>query len=82
MNGAFLEKPAQSHVKPAHSLVVKTWRVLVVICHVSHLWKRDGCQRSKMLSYTANFNCEVVYCAEEKGNCKATAVFGVDESNV
>jgi transposase-like protein len=41
-----------------------------------------GCQKSKRLSYTAKFKCEVIQCAEEKGNCKAAAIFGVDESNV
>jgi transposase-like protein len=39
-------------------------------------------QKSKRLSYTAEFKCEVIQCAEEMGNCKAAAVFGVDESNI
>jgi len=26
--------------------------------------------------------CEVIWCAQDKGNCKAAAIFGVDESNV
>jgi len=30
----------------------------------------------------AKFKREVIRCAEDKGNCKATAIFGVDESNV
>jgi len=30
----------------------------------------------------AKFECEVIWCAEEKGNRKAAAIFGVDESNV
>jgi hypothetical protein len=30
----------------------------------------------------AKFKCEVIRCAEEKGNCKASAIFGVDESNI
>jgi hypothetical protein len=30
----------------------------------------------------AKFNREVIRCAEEKGNRKATGIFGVDESNV
>jgi hypothetical protein len=30
----------------------------------------------------AKFKCEVIRCAEEKRNCKATAIFEVDESNV
>jgi transposase-like protein len=42
----------------------------------------EGCQKSKRLSYTAKFKHEVIWCAEEKGNCKAAAIFGVDESNV
>jgi hypothetical protein len=42
----------------------------------------EGCQKSKRLSYTAKFKHEVIRCAEEKGNHKAAATFGVDESNV
>jgi hypothetical protein len=30
----------------------------------------------------AKFKCEVIRSAEEKGNRKATAVFGVDGSNI
>jgi len=30
----------------------------------------------------AKFKREVIWCAEDKGRRKATAVFGVDESNV
>jgi hypothetical protein len=41
----------------------------------------EGCQKSKRLSYTAKFIREVIRCAEEKGNYKAAAIFGVDESN-
>ena len=44
--------------------------------------KEEGCQKSKRLSYTAKFKREVIRCTEEKGNRKAAAVFGVDESNV
>jgi len=39
-------------------------------------------QKSKRLSYTAKFKCEVIRYAEDKGNGKAAAIFGVDESNV
>jgi len=42
----------------------------------------EGCQKSKRLSYMAKFKCEVIRCAEDKGNCKAAAVFEVDESNI
>jgi transposase-like protein len=42
----------------------------------------EGRQKSKKLSYMAEFKREVIQCAEEKGNCKAAAIFGVDESNV
>jgi hypothetical protein len=42
----------------------------------------EGCQKSNRLSYMAKFTCEVIRCTEEKGNCKAAAIFGVDESNV
>jgi transposase-like protein len=41
-----------------------------------------GRQKSKRLSYTAKFKCEVIRCAEKKGNRKAAAIFGVHESNV
>jgi hypothetical protein len=41
----------------------------------------EGCQKSKRLPYTAKFKREVVQCAE-KGNHRAAAIFGVDESNV
>jgi len=46
------------------------------------LVKEEGRQKSKRLSYTAKFKREVIRCAEDKGNCKAAAIFGVDESNV
>jgi hypothetical protein len=42
----------------------------------------EGRQKSKSQSYTAKFKREVIRCAEEKENRKATAIFGVDESNV
>jgi hypothetical protein len=42
----------------------------------------EGCQKSKRLSYMAKFKREVIWCAQEKGNHKAAANFGVDESNV
>jgi transposase-like protein len=42
----------------------------------------EGRQKSKRLTYTVKFKREVIQCAEEKGNCKAAAIFGVDESNV
>jgi len=42
----------------------------------------DGRQKSKRLSYMAKFKCEVIRCTEDKGNGKAAAIFGVDESNV
>ena len=41
----------------------------------------EGRQKSKRLSYTAKFKREVIRCAE-KGNRKAAAIFGVNESNV
>jgi hypothetical protein len=41
----------------------------------------EGRQISKRLSYTAKFKREVIRCAE-KGNCKAAAISGVNESNV
>jgi len=42
----------------------------------------EGCQKSQRLSYTAKFKREVIRCAENKGNCKAAAIFAADESNV
>jgi hypothetical protein len=39
---AFLNKRAQSHLKPARALVVEKWKVLIPICHVPKLWKRDA----------------------------------------
>jgi hypothetical protein len=42
----------------------------------------EGHQKSKRLSYTAKFKREVIWCAEEKGNRKATVIFGVHESNI
>jgi hypothetical protein len=42
----------------------------------------DGQQKSKTLIYMAKFRREVLWCTEDKGNCKAAAVLKVDESNV
>jgi hypothetical protein len=42
----------------------------------------ERCQKSKRQSYTAKFKHEAVQCAEEKRNCKAAAIFAIDESNV
>jgi len=42
----------------------------------------EGNQKYKRLSYTAKFKREVIWCAEDKGNCKAVTISGVDESNV
>jgi hypothetical protein len=42
----------------------------------------EGHQKSERLSYTAKFKREVTQCAEKKGNRKAVAIFGVDESNI
>jgi len=42
----------------------------------------EGHQKSKRLSYMAKFKREVIRCAEDKGNRKAAAIFGVYESNV
>jgi len=41
----------------------------------------EGRQKSKRLSCKAKFKREVIRCAEDKGNRKAAAIFGV-ESNV
>jgi hypothetical protein len=42
----------------------------------------EGRQKTKRLSYMAKFKHEVVWCAEEKGNCRAGAIFGYNESDV
>jgi hypothetical protein len=42
----------------------------------------EGHQKSKRVSYMAKFKREVILGTEEKGNCKAATIFGVDESNV
>jgi hypothetical protein len=42
----------------------------------------EGCQISKRLSNTIKIKCEVIWCADEKGNRKAAATSGIDESNV
>jgi hypothetical protein len=39
----------------------------------------EGRLKSKRLSYMAKFKREVIQCAEENGNHKAAAIFGVDE---
>jgi hypothetical protein len=38
---AFLNKRTQFRLKPAHTLVVETWKVFIPIFHVPYLWKRD-----------------------------------------
>jgi hypothetical protein len=42
----------------------------------------EGWQKSTILPYTAKFKCEFVWCTEEKGDRKTTAILGVDENNV
>jgi hypothetical protein len=39
---AFLNKHAQSHLKPACALLVEMWKVLIPICRVPYLWERDA----------------------------------------
>jgi hypothetical protein len=39
---AFLNKRAQSRLQPARAIVVETWKVLIPICRVPQLWKRDA----------------------------------------
>jgi hypothetical protein len=35
----------------------------------------EECQKSEKLSYMAKLRREVVWCAEQKGNCKGAAIF-------
>ena len=42
----------------------------------------EGRQKSKRLTYMAKFKREVMQCTEDRGNRKAAAIFGVDNSNV
>jgi hypothetical protein len=42
----------------------------------------ESYQKSKRISYSAKFRHEVVQCAQQKGNHKPAAIFGVYESNV
>ena len=42
----------------------------------------EGRQESKRLSCTGKFEREVILCSVDKGNLKAAAIFGFDESNV
>jgi hypothetical protein len=42
----------------------------------------EGRQKSGRLSYMAEFKHQVVWCMEEKVNCKAPDIFRVDESNI
>jgi hypothetical protein len=42
----------------------------------------EGRQKSRRLSFMSKFKREFNRCAEDKGDRKATAIFGVDESNV
>jgi hypothetical protein len=60
---AFLNKHAQSHLKPARALVVESWKVLYTVV------MEEGCQKSERLPYTAKLKREVIRCAE-KGNFK------------
>jgi hypothetical protein len=39
---AFLNKLAQSRLKPARVVVVETWKVLITICRVPYLWNKDA----------------------------------------
>jgi hypothetical protein len=52
----FLHKRAQSPLKPARTLVVETWNVLIPICCVV---MEQGRQKSKRLSHTAKLNVQL-----------------------
>jgi hypothetical protein len=39
---AFLNKHVQSRLKPTCAFVVEMWKVLIPICRVLQLWKRDA----------------------------------------
>jgi hypothetical protein len=69
MKQAFLNQLAQSCLKPACTNLSPT----VVM--------EEGCQKSKRLLCTEKFKHQVIHCTK-KGHHKATAIFGVYESNV
>ena len=48
---------------------------------VRYLWKRDA-RNLKDYHVRQSSNVKLIRCAEDKGNRKAAAIFGVDESNV
>jgi hypothetical protein len=80
VNQAFLNKHALSRLIISH---VSCWNVEGAYSNLScTVVMEEGRQKSKMLSYMAKFKCEVIRCVEEKGNRKAAAIFGVNESNV
>jgi hypothetical protein len=65
------------------SSLVSWWNVEGAYSNLScTVVMEEGHQKPKMLSYTAKFNREFIRCAEEKGNRKAAAICGVNESNV
>jgi hypothetical protein len=81
VNWAFLNKHAQSRVKPAHAIVVKSMGGACSNTPCTAVMEQER-QKSKTLLYTAKFEHEVVQCTEEKENRKATRILGVDENNV
>jgi hypothetical protein len=59
---ACLKQHVQSRLKPARNLVVETWKVLVPICHVQLLWKRDARNlRDYHIQQSLNVN---LFCAQ------------------
>jgi hypothetical protein len=81
MKQVFLNKREQAHLKPALTLALKTCVVLVSTCWVPQLRRRDA-RNIKHYYNMAKIKCEVVWYTEEKGNCKAAAIFELMKATV
>jgi hypothetical protein len=66
-------------LKLAHAVVVEEWKVLIPICSVSQLWKRDA---RNLKDYHIWQTSNVKLFGHREGNCMGIAVFEVEQSNV
>jgi hypothetical protein len=66
MKWAFPNKLVQSHPNLVQTLVVKTWEMIVPICRITYLWKRDV-RNLKTIKYSKvqTWNC-LVHIGESK----------------